>query len=379
MIRIIFYVCLFFTAFCWGCHEDDSIKTTRTVVVYLGVDNNFSGEEKEKIASLTEGWRKNFNGHLLVYADPGDNGKTGGTPYLTEIRWEGGQAVAREVKRYAESNSADPEVFRQVLTEIVHDYPADSYGLVVLSHGSGWLPSNTLGNARSVIQDNGKEMEIRDFVTALPVKMSFVIFDACLMGGVEVAYEFRDKADYLVISPAEVLVPGFVYTTMMKHLMQEQPDLTAVAREFYEYYDCREGYWRSATVSVIDVARMEKLAALCAELLLGKETERLTDLGCIQRFGYGRDKLYFDLGDYLRLLFPQREADIQQALDDCVLYKAHTPGYYSVATHSYSDINAYSGLTVYIPQARYPYLNGQYRKMKWTQRVNPFIPVSSDL
>lgn len=383
MIRVIFFIPFFVVLFCWGCQESDSgeefSEKPRTVIVYLGIDNNFSGEDREKIKALTEGWRKDFNGHLLVYADPERDESSEGTPYLTEIRWEDGKAVAREVRRYEESNSADPQVFRQVLTEIINEYPADSYGLVVLSHASGWLPPNTLGSARSVIEDKGKEMEIRDFVVAIPVKMSFVVFDACLMGGVEVAYEFEGKADYLVFSPAEVLVPGFVYATMMTHLMKEQPDVTAVAREFYEYYDSQNGYWRSATVSVIETGRMAKLAALCGELLPGVDAEQRTDLARIQRFGYGKDRLYFDLGDCLCTLFPQREAEIREALNDCILYKAHTPGYYSDGTHTYSDINVYSGLTVYIPQIRYPYLNGQYRKTKWAKRVNPFIPGSSDL
>ena len=288
--------------------------------------------------------------------------------------WENGKAVAREVKRYKESNSADPVVFRRVLSEIVDEYPAQSYGLVVLSHASGWLPSNTLASPRSVISDGGKEMEVRDFVTALPVKMAFVIFDACLMGGVEVAYEFKDYADYLVFSPAEVLVPGFVYKTMMGHLMKEKPDLTAVAREFYEYYDKLSGAWRSATVTVLDVSKMEALTKLAKELLAGVDGEKRLNIGHIQRYGYGWHNLYFDLGDYLETLYPQRVGEIEAALNACIVYKAHTPGYYSAGNGSYSAIDFYSGLTIYIPQEAYPYMNNEYKKMKWTQQVNPYIP-----
>lgn len=378
-MRIIGIVLLLFLGL-WRCSDDKhtSPMADRTVIVYLGVDNNFSGEDDEKIAGLTEGWKENFTGHLLVYADPRPKGSGSdnpqGEPYLTEILWENGKAVAREVKRYKESNSADPVVFRRVLSEIVDEYPAQSYGLVVLSHASGWLPSNTLVSPRSVISDGGKEMEVRDFVTALPVKMSFVIFDACLMGGVEVAYEFKDYADYLVFSPAEVLVPGFVYKTMMGHLMKEKPDLTAVAREFYEYYDKLSGAWRSATVTVLDVSKMEALTKLAKELLAGVDGEKRLNIGHIQRYGYGWNNLYFDLGDYLETLYPQRVGEIEAALNTCIVYKAHTPGYYSAGNGSYSAIDFYSGLTVYIPQEAYPYMNNEYKKMKWTQQVNPYIP-----
>ena len=37
------------------------------------------------------------------------------------------------------------------------------------------------------------EIEIEDFAKALPMKMEYILFDACLMGGVEVAYEIREK------------------------------------------------------------------------------------------------------------------------------------------------------------------------------------------
>ena len=48
--------------------------------------------------------------------------------------------------------------------------------------------------------------------------------------------------------------------------------------------------------------------------------------------------------------------------------------YYSAGTYSYSAIEAYSGLTIYIPQTEFPYINSVYRRLKWTQRVNPYIP-----
>lgn len=352
-----------------ACHDDSpgpvNGEALRTVVVYLGVDNNFSGEDREKIESLVSGWKSSFNGYLLVYADP-----RGKAPYLTRIYWKDGKAVQEEVRRYEESNSADPAVFRRVLTEITEEYPAQSYGLVVLSHGSGWLPAQALARPQSIITDGSSEMELKDFAGALPVKMDFVIFDACFMGSVEVAYELRDKADYVVFSPAEVLVPGFVYKSMMTHLMKKKPDLKAVAREYYEYYDKQSGYYRSATVSVVKTEALEELAVLSRQLLKDRDGEQEVNLQKIQRFGYGRDLLYFDFGDYIRSLEPARFEEFSKTLDKCVIYKAATPSYYSVAVGGFTPINAFSGVAIYIPQSFYPSLNTAYRQLKWTKRVN---------
>lgn len=378
-MRIRFFIGILGICALWGCHHDSGrpVYADRTIIVYLGVDNNFSGEDAEKIESLRRGWKEDYPGHLLVYADPrkGRLSSGDGLPYLTEVVWENGEAVARQVKQYAEQNSASPEVFRQVLTDIVADYPADSYGLVVLSHASGWLPSGTLASPHSIINDGNSDMELWDFAEAIPVKMDFIVLDACFMAGAEVIYELKEKTDYLVSSPAEVLVPGFVYSSMISHLMLEQPDVLAVARDFYNYFNGQSGMKRSATVSVFKMSAVEAWTEMTRTLLEQVDGEKLIDLDRIQRFGYGENKLYFDLGDYIKALYPDRFEEFTTVLNNCVIYKACTPGYYSAGTVSYSDINAYSGVTVYIPQAEFPYINSVYQRLKWTKRVNPYIPL----
>lgn len=64
-------------------------------------------------------------------------------------------------------------------------------------------------------------MEITDFAAAIPDHQSISLFsEACLMSGIEVAYELRNKTDYLLASSAELLVPGYapVYPTAFQYL-----------------------------------------------------------------------------------------------------------------------------------------------------------------
>ena len=69
---------------------------------------------------------------------------------------------------YDQENSASPQVLKRVINDVTRLYPAKSYGLIVFSHGSGWLPPHTLVNgSRSIIIDNDNEMEITDFAMAL--------------------------------------------------------------------------------------------------------------------------------------------------------------------------------------------------------------------
>lgn len=66
------------------------------------------------------------------------------------------------------------------------------------------------------------EMELDEFAAAIPDgTLDFIIFEACLMAGVEVAYALRGKAEYLLASPAEIISPGFtpVYPEALGYLL----------------------------------------------------------------------------------------------------------------------------------------------------------------
>jgi len=343
-------------------------NTHRTVLVYLGVDNNFRAEAAQKIAQLTNSWDKSINGNLLVYADAGEK------PVLVHIYHSSRRGVVADtIKTYPDENSANPATLTRVLNTVAMYRPAASYGLVALSHGSGWLPAEMSAPIRlkSIIWDTGTSetnnyMELADFVQAIPFKLDFIIFDACFMGAVEVAYELKDKADYIVASPAEVLAPGFVYYSMMQHLFKPQPDLTAVAREFYEYYNSMSNELRSATISVVKTSELDVLVPIVKEIIA--ESNLLPeDLDAIQTFGYGAQKIYFDLGDYLKKIAPDKQEKIDTALKQCVLYKAWTDSYYSAGTRKLHPIDAFSGLSVYIPQAAYPEANRAYGMLKWSK------------
>jgi hypothetical protein len=360
----------------------------RTVLVYLGTDNNFRAEAAQKIETLRVNWNKHTDGNLLIYADAGER------PALIHIYCHPQRGnVADTLETYPPENSASPQTLTRVLNRVKEYRPAQSYGLVMLSHATGWLPagmSKPAPSLRSVIWDTGTQetdnyMELTDFADAIPYKLDFIVFDACFMGSVEVCYELKDKAEYIVASPAEVLSPGFVYANMAQHLFADVEtrncvSLQAVARDFYEYHDNQSGLHRSATVSVVKTAELEALAQVCHAALDAASPEKSqgiagqarhdTDIDGLQTFGYGSQKIYFDLGDYLLKLLPEKENEIQAALDRCVIYKAHTGSYYSAATGTLQVIRAFGGLSVYLPQEAYPEANELYKRTQWGLKMS---------
>ncbi len=72
---------------------------------------------------------------------------------------------------------------------MVMRYPGSDYGLVMFSHGSGWLPEGVFSsNTPSVATDGKRELDLQDFARCIPQgRFRFIIFESCLMAGVEVA------------------------------------------------------------------------------------------------------------------------------------------------------------------------------------------------
>lgn len=361
-----------------GCSEERSSdimpSARRTVLVYLAGDNSLSDEVWEKVDALVAGW-KNERDNLLIYQDT--RGERG-TPSLMRVVSEAGSAHTEVIKEYPDANSADPQLFSTVVRDALVGYPAPSYGLLLFSHGTGWLPAgsysnprrydNTKAGLRSIMDDAGREMEIADFAAAIPDgQFDFIVLEACLMSGVEVAAELRGKADYLVASSAEILSPGFtsVYEQMLDCLFQKDPDLSGFAARYMAYCNSREGAYRSGTISVIDLKRMDELIEFVSPLLQ-KEVE--TDISSLQCFDRNENKLFFDFGDYMEQVIRQdnrveevadMEKQLNKLLDQLVVYKASTP--YFV----YLPIRRHSGLTMYVEQEIYPGLNDAYRELSW--------------
>ena len=112
---------------------------------------------------------------------------------------------------------------------------AQSVGHPRLPVPEGDLPDTDpfYGMTRSIGQDYikgsyyGHEMSVSEFADAIPYHLDYLLFDMCFSGGVEVAYGLKDKADYLGLSPAEVLGDGmFDYTKITSFLLDRTtPDL----------------------------------------------------------------------------------------------------------------------------------------------------------
>ena len=355
---------------------------------------------------------------LLVYSRIAENGHTPVNSYLRRIyKTSKGKVISDTLKVFGkETIAASPSTLSEVLTLVKEKFPAKGYGLVVSSHGSGWLPAGYYyspsrfeddhkgevgtsrqgiavqsvghprlpvpegdlpdtdpfyGMTRSIGQDYikgsyyGHEMSVSEFADAIPYHLDYLLFDMCFTGGVEVAYGLKDKADYLGLSPAEVLGDGmFNYTKITSFLLnRETPDLEGLFKDSFEMYDKQSGAYRSSTVNLVRTSGLDNLASVCARMI-NEYSDALADAPVDDIQGYYRQgrHYFYDLVDIFEKCGASKAdlEDLDKAVDGCVIYKNSTGQF----LEDY-DIKAYSGFSMYLPCAGTPLLDLYYRKEVW--------------
>ncbi len=312
-----------------------------------------------------------------------------------------GNAVMDTVKTLSTSSMlSDAAVMRQALEFIQTNYPSKDYGMIVSSHATGWLPQNYYSSPKAVpasialpeyvepvVDDRhpmvksicmdvqviggyqyAREMELRDFREAIPMHLKYLMFDACLMGGIEVAYELKDIADLIGFSQTEVLADGLDYPTVLERLIGgNEPDPVQVAKDYMDIYQNKEGVYNSATYSVVDCSHLEELAEAC-EPLFDKYRSNLAGINAYDVQQYYRDykHWYYDMEDILVVAgVPDSEmVPFRSALDKCILYKDHTHAFMEEF-----DINRYSGLSMFLPCHSSSYLRNEYKNTSWNKRT----------
>jgi hypothetical protein len=341
----------------------------RTVIVYMIADNNLDYFAQNDLNEMEQGWQATLNGNLVVYVDRAD-GASPAHPVVYHITHDTTQTITSPIVWvYKEQNSTDADIMRQVLSDIIAEYPAQSYGLVLWSHGTGWLPqgasTGTKPDAalqRTFGRDGTEEMNIRDLNNALSRKFDFILFDACYMGTVEVVYELRNKADYIIASPTEVLSAGYPYQNIVPDLFSKTIDYRSVANAFFQSYATLDGAVQSATVAVINTAALDNLAQ-CFGIIMSDTAQLMcVESDALQQFSTTQNGLMFDIGDFVSQSGANAVYcnEFLAALAQTVVCKYAT-------THFLEQlpIDTFSGISVFVPNASNIQYHNFYKNYEW--------------
>lgn len=388
----------------------------KVLIVYSMGFNNLSFDLNEDISELLSGEIPSFNpkDNAIVILNHStlnnrSNYKTKTSPALYQAyRMADGTVKRDTLTVFPEGTvAANKDVFNEVLSIIKERFPAESYGMIVSSHATGWAPemycysppdksssgmwmskekefrplekytaerpvTRSIGAHYNGGSSNMNEIELPDFAAAIPFHLDFIIFDCCLMGGVEVAYELRKVCDKVCFSQTEILAGGMDYKKMARYIFDsKEADLESIANDYYKKYAYQASLTdRSATVSVVDCRKLGAVAEIVKRntesitALANNSTERRKVQTYFQNSLKRNHGIFYDLEDIV-IKAGASESDLNalsDALNECIICKYATPTFLTDLKIEY-----HSGLSMYLPDPDRRTLNVYYTKLAWNK------------
>ena len=345
--------------------EPQDVPTEQTVIMFFPWSNTLYGDFQRSVRNFSNAVaRRGLRGERVVVCMATDPTSA----VLYELKCSGGKCWNDTLRRFSDRTFTSRSSMASLFGDIKAIAPAPRYGMVVGSHGLGWIPVSSQQRAARVRMHYdtavlrtryiggttpATQIEIGNFAGAMAdasLHTEYILFDNCYMSSVEALYQLRHVTDRVVACPTEVLAYGFPYANCAPFLLGT-PDLKAVADAFISYYTATDTPY--ATVAVIDCSQLDNLATLVREANLASTTDDATIRSDIQVMDGYSPTIFFDLGHYLSLKCS--DATLRQVIEAqlalTVPVQGHTPRFYSALKGGSTAISHYSGLTTSEPSA----------------------------
>lgn len=366
-----------------ACHDEPApeppepvSEVRRTVLVYMVSDNNLgqSGFDFDDIIEMQKAARQGdipADGRMLVYND-GYNRK----PVLFEVKAAGNDTL---MCYDSDELSVSASRMAKVLDDCKTVAPALSRGLVLWSHGSGWIEDGIdepqSPRERSFGYQNRQTMNVSTMARVIEEAdgFDFIYFDCCYMHSVEALYELRNCTPVFAGSATELLTSGMPYQQNVAEFFKAgDADLVAAATNTFNLYNAKMGMDRTCTMSVVRSAGLEPLAqataAIYARCGIGMPSGYKPQ--CFSNVSVASCN-YFDFYDYVHALCfadgterfdgaAEAFANFQEQFDNTVIYSAATPYLWSVI-----PLNRHHGLSTYIIADADHLATKNYTNLEW--------------
>ncbi|MEC4812322.1 MAG: clostripain-related cysteine peptidase [Scytonema sp. PMC 1069.18] len=234
------------------------------------------------------------------------------------------KSETRDIQHITAQNTGDPTSLRDFIVWGIQNYPAENYAVIIWNHGTGWNEDDIYDFARhrgleirasqdevrsltrsrrrlsralflssitEVLQledeesrgiayddssldflDNAKlQQAFQEAEGITGQKVSLIGMDACLMSMVEVAYQLRANANYMIASQEVEPMSGWPYTKILQSLTTH-PQMTSevlaklIVQEYGRYYEENFRGVRLLTQSATNLTEIEKLAEVVGRL-----------------------------------------------------------------------------------------------------------------
>lgn len=196
-----------------------------TFMVYLDADNNLESAGIKDINEMEEVGSSN-NLAIIVQIDRIAGFDSSNQNWTETRRYyvrkdENTETIGSSMlENMGEQNMGDKTTLTSFVTWAIQTYPANHYAIILWDHGGGY-PGVCWDDTNN--EDYLTMIELKEALAtiygAVGKKIDVLAFDACLMGMIEVAYQIRDYANYMVASEETEPGDGYPYNLILAQLL----------------------------------------------------------------------------------------------------------------------------------------------------------------
>ncbi|MDE5899208.1 MAG: hypothetical protein K2H09_08115, partial [Treponemataceae bacterium] len=254
-----------------------------TYALYMAADNNLERFALKNIREIKENLGdKKINFIVLLDRTNGYDKTEGNWTDTKILELHADTEINNDVViELGEKDTSDISTLSEFLELATTYYPSNNFALNVWSHGFGVYPDCKIYNgARSLMQDyttgysDDCSFSIIAFANAIKKfneiqnkKINILQFDCCLMQMIEILWQLKDCADFIIGSEAELPGTGSNYATLYKNLTSNSTVKNcayAIIKDFEEKY---KNTVVSCTYSVADMDKFRTFADLFQNFL----------------------------------------------------------------------------------------------------------------
>lgn len=244
-----------------------------TFLVYINADNNLYPFASLNMAQM-EKVGSSAGVNVVVQLDPEPKNMPTTRYFITQNpKPVQGKITSKVLENLPETDMGNPQTLADFLVWGVKNFPAKKYAVIVWNHGNGWQGISYDDNPRTYLTMPmlRKGLEVMNAAVAQQRGVSrlttpaidILNFDACLMSTLEVAYEVKSVAKYLVGSQFLEPGEGENYTSFLQPLTAKpQMDPKELAEIMvYQYALNYQNENDDINYSAIDLSRVAQFTA----------------------------------------------------------------------------------------------------------------------
>ena len=334
-----------------------------TVMVFVNAKNNL---EEYGLLDVNEMEKIGSDDNISIVAELGriagystaDGDWKGSRRYLIQKDADAAAITSPVVMEIPKADMGSWQYLADFTKWAMTNYPAQNYALVVWNHGSGWNKADPMADGKGISYDDetGNHITTAQLRQALAAVggVNILSMDACLMQMIEVAYEVKGLAEYVVASEETEPGDGYTYDSFLGPLAKT-PDMDSAALSKIMvdgYTDHYQAINQGATQSAVKVAALDQFVAVAdaftgALIAAGDLTVAKAAKAKTQAFYYSSNK---DMYHFAKLVSETTaNADVKAKALELMGYIKNTlvlPSRASGAKYA----NAY-GLAAYMPSS----------------------------